>query len=166
VADPPRNPGEHCIFCKGKDACPARQEFAAQLSILRDPSALFFAADPVARRALWEKISHAMSVLGKAKDDIVAVAVRENLLIDGYHIGAGRGSREWALESEAKAALTALAVEKGLDPGVVEVTRIISPAEADKIIGKSKAVRERLEPLITKTEGKPTIVPDFHEPKK
>lgn len=159
VADPPLRPGRHCGFCRAKDTCKARQELAGQLSILTNPSGVFFAADPTSRKVMWEKIGHALSVLEKAKKDIIEVAVRESLPIEGYTIGPGKGSRSWASEADAVATMTAIAVEKGIDPSKIQVTRTISPAEAEGLFGKAKAVRERLEPITIKEEGKPTIVP-------
>ena len=161
VADPPLRPGKHCMFCAAKDACQARQEYGAQLSVIKSPAGVFFAGDPASRRVLWEKLNIAIKTLETAKEKIVGLMVSDrSVTMDGYEVGSGRGKRVWKNDDVAMAALMALVSEKGGDPEMVAPRKLVSPAEAEKLVGKAKKVQERLEPLIEKVPGDLTIVPE------
>lgn len=160
VADAPRRPGECCTFCGAKDACAARQAYGAQLSLITQPSQVFFSASPEDRKALWEKIGIAIKTLEKAKEQITQLMIADpKITMPGYEIGEGRGKREWKDPDQAKASLIAVALAKGLDPDCVEPRRLLSPNQADETFGKAKLVRETLEKIVKKIPGEPAIVP-------
>jgi len=159
VSDPPRRPGEHCGFCGAKDACAARQAYGAQLSLITQPAQVFFAGSPDDRKALWEKIGIALSVLGKAKEQITDLMKGDpSITMTGYQIGEGKGKREWIDPDQAKLAMHAIALEKGMDADVVEPRKLLSPSAAEDLFGKAKAVRERLEKIVKKIPGDPAVV--------
>ncbi len=160
VADAPRRPGDCCTFCGAKDNCLARQAYGAQLSLISQPSQVFFAGTPDERKALWEKISIAEKTLKTAKEQILQLMIADpKITMTGYMIGEGRAERKWKDPEQAKATLIALALQKGLDPEVIEPRKLVSPAQAEDLLGKGKAYREPMEKIIEKVPGGPAIVP-------
>jgi hypothetical protein len=70
---------------------------------------------------------------------------------DGYKLVEGRSTRAWQDEKQA-----AIVLESKLDKDVLYTQKLISPAQAEKLLKTDKTI---LLDLISKTEGKPTLVP-------
>lgn len=71
--------------------------------------------------------------------------------VPGYKLVAGRALRQWCSEAEAVTALDPL-----IPADQLFTRKIISPAQAEKILGKNNAV---LTSIVIRPEGKPTIAP-------
>ena len=69
---------------------------------------------------------------------------------DGYKLVEGRSTRSWQDENKA-----ALVLESKLDKEVLYTQKLISPAQAEKLLKSDKTI---LSELISKSEGKPTLV--------
>ena len=149
----PRIPGEkQCRWCKAKATCPA----------LYDMTAAIIGAD-------FEQLDEAAPV-GKLTDDqmrraltarplveswlaAIETLVKERLIngegFDGFKIVEGRSLRKWGNEQEAAATLTDLLHDDAY------TRKLISPAQAEKLLGKKK--KAEIEGLIIKPRGAPTI---------
>jgi hypothetical protein len=79
--------------------------------------------------------SYARNLLDAGKVDV-------NLL--GYKLVDGRTSRKWRNEEEARQVLE-MALEKA-----AYITKLVSPAQAEKLLGKQKKI---LDPLVEKSQG-------------
>jgi len=142
--------GEHCRFCPGRDSCEARNEQMANAYIedFEDGSG---GDVPNYKLAEWlEKIP----AIRQWCADIEARALSElqkGNPVGDYKLVAGRSSRSWADEAEAEKALRKKLKVKEIFP-----TKMISPSQAEKLLGKNNQV---LEGLVKRSQGKPTMVP-------
>ena len=72
-------------------------------------------------------------------------------MIEGYKLDRAKTNRRWVDDKQALQLMQKLTNES------VYTAKTISPAQALKILGDEN---EELNKLITKPEGKPTLVPD------
>lgn len=77
--------------------------------------------------------------------------------VPGFKLVQGRaGSRRWANEQEAEDMLKKLRLKKD----EMFTFKLISPTQAEKVLKSNPRKWERLQDLITKSEGKPAVVPE------
>jgi hypothetical protein len=166
--DAPLVPGEkQCANCKARHACPARngavvatQEAYGELT----SAAIVRAMTPAERGAWWARIIEARKRLQDIERLFHDTAVAEGLAVDGYRIGEGkRGYRVWTDAAQALARGRMLALETGKDPDDLAEQRVRSPAEFDKILGKSARVRQALDPITTQPPGNQTLLQNTRE---
>lgn len=155
LEDAPLLAGDHCAFCRARSSCPARAEITAGMVVLRSPLEAMRAMDPSQRRVIYERLAVALEQLGDVRAAIEEEALAGRLEIDGYQIGTGRRSRSWADEAVASAALLRLAHEYGKDPTALVKSVVSSPAEAERILGRS--AKTDLEELTVWRDGKPRL---------
>jgi hypothetical protein len=88
--------------------------------------------------------------------DALEAMAMETLLaggtVPGYKLVAGRSNRQWSNEVDAEKVLV-----DALAGGAYE-TKLLSPAKAEKALGKKRAAI--VETLIIKKEGAPTLAPE------
>lgn len=163
-----------CQFCPASGFCTARaQHLLGDLApldmvltqpeqVVADPSAVtvgLASPDALDETHLLAALAVAKSV-GKWLDSIEAYA--QNLAADGrplpgWKLVEGRGSRQWADEEAAA---------KFLKPKLKENTfekKLVSVAQAEKLLKHeplSPRFKNKLESLIVRREGKPTLVPE------
>lgn len=148
-------PGGHCRFCSAKAICSARVAEALKLfqNGMESPGVI---PD--------EQIPAILSTLEIAEDwikDIKAYAesaALRGVKWPGFKLVRGkRPNRRWADPEEAKAQL----LRSGFDPASFEETRLLSPGDVEKAIGKT-AFRAVLQDQghVTQGEGKLTLVPE------
>jgi len=166
-------PGQkQCMFCRAKATCPALRQFVSaqvmdDFEVLDDPNKTVLATPVV---PAGERLGAAVGALDMIRDWCNAVeAEAERLVLNGMTvIGSDnlpmkvvegkRGNRKWKDETMAESLLVGT-----LPPEKAYVKEIISPAAAEKLIGKGlkKAQREaRWAPfaeIITQSPGKPTV---------
>lgn len=149
--------GEHCVwgFCKARGICSQWRDVFLSLPIHTTIAAHIKNISPAERATLYENIKAAAAWCNTARDTIEAIAVNEGLEFEGYEIGTGRKTRTWAKpDEEVEAALKRLfEICKSGFP----IYEIVSPGEVEKILGKSKKVKEIINPLIMYVEGKPCL---------
>lgn len=155
--DAPRIAGEkQCRFCRAKASCEALKDVteAALMSDFDDldnmPKANTLTEEQM-RKALDAKplIESWLSAIEK----LVKTQLDDGNAFNGYKLVAGRSSRRWVNEEEAEAELIALLDEKAFAP-----KKIISPAQAEKVLGKKRA--GEISELIVKSSGAPTLAPE------
>lgn len=152
--DAPRVAGDWCRWCPASATCPA-QKAQAQAVVRADFTDLD--AAPPAPDTL--SIADIARVLEKADfvrkwlDAVEAQAkwsLEQGVEVPGWKLVAGRASRSWADEDIAADALQA----RGVDP---YTKKILSPAQAEKALGKAAA--KSIAALVVTTPGAPTIAP-------
>lgn len=151
--DAPRSPGEkQCQFCAVKATCPALEAFTRKIvggdfDNLDDPDAL---PD--------ERVSSALAakklILGwlDAVEQHVTERLESGKGFPGFKLVAGRSLRQWSDESKAEEVLSSLVGDDAF------TRKLVSPAQAEKLLGKAKAAD--IADLIVKPEGRPTIAPE------
>lgn len=171
--DPPFVPGEkQCRWCPAAATCPTRAERALRIAraefddiddalnkLMLDTSML--PARPLSNFGPGD-ISVILSVVDEIEQwckDIRAKGydiLRETggTGLPGWKLVEGRSVRAWNNEEEVETTLLAL----GYSEDDVYRKQLISPAQAETLLGKKKAASE-LGSLIAKRPGKPTLAP-------
>lgn len=147
----PRTASEKaCQWCPAAPTCPElhRQELAiAQHE--------FAVADQMTVEQIAQVLSRAKMVAGliKAVKRHAIQMLRLGQEVPGFKLVEGKRNRMWTDELEARRLL-----ETEFDVDEIAPRKLISPAQAEKLLGKKEA-KERLAGLIGKPEGEPTIAP-------
>lgn len=150
--------GEHCRFCRAKALCRARAEFNASIDTSKSPELL---SD--------EEIG---LILTKAQDlkawvsdleEYALGAILNGKMIPGWKVVEGRSTRQFADTDKAFEILK----QNGIDEAMLYERKPITLTNVEKLLGKAK-FNELLKEYVTKSEGKPTLVPesDKREPLK
>jgi hypothetical protein len=152
--DAPRTPGDkQCMFCKAKASCPALLKFTQEIIIaefddlddLQDPNKL--------SNAQIKKVLEGKKLIESwlsAVESSVFAKLMNGEKFKGFKLVEGRSLRQWANESAAQVALLSLR-----DENEVFTKKLISPAQAEKLLGKKEA--KQIQDLIIKPQGKPTL---------
>jgi hypothetical protein len=159
LPDAPRKPGEkQCRFCKHRRHSPELAEHnQAEVTGLFEPIEEVV-ANPLEVRvvadadvpALLPKLDLIEGWCRGIRERAWAIACRGELA--GYKFVAGRSTRKWDNEEAVIEMLRAA----GRDPAELLETRLISPAQAEKVLGKKDPV---LLEHVVKPPGKPTLAP-------
>lgn len=150
--DAPRVPGEtQCRWCKAKATCPA-------LKKMTDDSVMQFFDEPLEslnEDDLKTALDNKKLIVGwlDAVEDLVKQRLTDGEGFPGYKLVAGRSTRSWANEADASVALL-----ERMEHDDAFVTKIITPAQAEKKLGKAKA--KDIQDLIAVSTGNPTLVPE------
>jgi hypothetical protein len=153
--DAPRTPGEkQCRWCAHKANCP---ELAAHSMAVAQEG--FDAVDDVADLSL-EKVGEILSKFDMIENWIKAVrdrayrSLEKGEEVPGWKLVAGRrGTRKWSDDLAAEMALRKVRKIKVAD---ILPPKLISPAQAEKLIGKDHKI---LAEMVVQSDGKPTIAP-------
>jgi hypothetical protein len=152
--DAPRTPSDKaCQWCKAKATCKALLDHTHKI-IMHD----FDELDNIKPDTLTDKEIKVIldnAKLIKSWLDAVESHVFDKLNdgqdFDGYKLVEGRSTRAWLNEDTAAQVL----LKSGLEPDTLYTKKLISPAQAEKVLKKDKTI---LSELISKGEGKPTLV--------
>ena len=138
------------MWCNAKETCDLWR--GAVLTVPQNVSvaAHLQSLSPSDRGKLYQNVLAAQTWINKARANIEAFAIEHGgAQIDGYEVVDARANRVWSDDEQAKAAMLDLCAVKGIDAdNVVVPEAVIGPAAADKLFGKGKIVRERLDHLV------------------
>jgi hypothetical protein len=155
--DAPRVPGEkQCRFCRAKASCAALQKMTQDV-IMADFDDLDNA--PKANTLTDAQMRRALEAKPVIEGWLGAIEglVRERLSnggeFPGYKLVEGRSNRQWENVEEAEQLLDEL-----IGPDLAFTRKIISPAQAEKVLGKKRA--GEIADLIVKPLGSPTLAPE------
>jgi hypothetical protein len=152
-------PGDQqCHWCRARDICPARRSVVASVPSHVSVPDYLKSITAEKRGDFFSRLHIAESWIRNAIEACTYFALAENMQFEGYEKGYGRKSREWADDPAVLAKLRSLAMDNGKDPESLEKHEIVSVAEAEKVFGKSKAMREKLAALINEVPGKEKLV--------
>lgn len=151
----PRTPHEKaCEWCKAKPTCPEQRALVESVILIgfdaldtHSPAMPDKLTDAQLRQALEHKkliVSWLDSV-----ESLITERLEAGEAFDGFKLVAGRSLRKWADEESAAPQLVELLGEKA------HTQTLISPAQAEKVLGKAKA--KLVADLIVKPEGRPTL---------
>jgi len=152
--DAPRVPGEkQCQWCKAKAACPALLELShkvigADFDNLCD-------ADRISDKQMREVLDYKKLILSwlDAIEQTVTDRLTSGQAFEGYKLVEGRSLRQWANDETAAAALSEMLTEEEMFS-----RKMITPAQAEKLLGKKNA--GMLEGIVVKPTGAPTLAPE------
>lgn len=158
-ADGPRAAGDHCRFCPIKATCETRAAWIAG-SISEDAGIEGFEAlatvSPAERLAgHLARVQAIRDWCASVEQEAHAWLIRGDKL-PGWKLVAGRaGDRAWSDEQTAEATLVNNGVPRD---HLFTQPKLKSVAQIEKLLPKD--ARGVLAPLITRSEGKPTIAPE------
>ena len=144
-------PGSHCKFCGIKATCRARAEEALELAKYE------FAPPATLENAeIAEMLGKVRKLLDWSKDvnSYVLEEALKGTKFEGYKLVAGRGTRSITDMDKAEAALT-----DAMYFDIYKPKEMLTLTALEKDLGK-KVVAEVIGKLITKSEGKPALVPE------
>lgn len=161
-------PGEkQCRFCKAKAGCPALLAEVTEVVGGKPATAEDFAQfAPDAADELGSAgdnyLSMAMAKVGLVEDWCKAIRaeVERRLLrgdtVPGYKLVEGKlGNRQWISQDEAEAAMKSMRLKQD----EMYERKLISPTAAEKVLKQNPAKWEKLQKLITRNPGKPSVAP-------
>jgi len=162
-------PGEkQCRFCRAKAICPAlREEIMLNVggethSPATPEDFAAFVPIEVDMQVSDNYLPIAMSKVGLVEDWCKAVrAETERRLlagqkVDGWKLVEGRrGNRAWADEAEAEATLKSFRLRQD----EMYEMKLVSPTKAEKLLKDSPKRWAKIEPLLVRSEGKPSVAP-------
>jgi hypothetical protein len=162
----PRHAGEWCRWCPAMAVCPEAREKALESAKLEfgEPDELGVSSVV----GVGEVSSLTGEALAKAMRDVkyleayarqvkahAMTEAREGRLPD-WKIVASRPQRSWVSQDEARMVLSALF---DLDEDEIAPRRLVSPAQAEKLIGGGKKTRDQITKLTEKTSKGVTLAP-------
>lgn len=157
-------PGEkQCRFCRAKSTCPALLAEVTN-AVGGEPATAEdfaqFAPIKVDDGVGDNYLSMAMDKVGLVEDWCKAVRAEierrllQGLLVPGYKLVEGKqGNRKWADEAQAEAAMKSMR----LKTDEMYERKLISPTAAEKMLKKTPAKWEKLQKLIVRNPGKPSV---------
>lgn len=163
------DPGEkQCRFCRAKAVCPALREDVmlnvggeAYSPATAEEFAQFLPIQ-VDMQVGDNYLPIAMSKVGLVEDWCKAVRaeVERRLLagqkVDGWKLVEGRrGNRAWANEADAEAQLKSFRLRQD----EMYEMKLLSPTKVEKLLKDSPKRWAKVEPLLTRSEGKPSVAP-------
>ncbi len=147
-------PGEHCRFCQHGGKCRALTKMCTEYL---DTHGLRVALPVLAPHEVADVLRMEPMItlwLKKVKEQAMTTLMNGDEL-PGYKLVEGKlGNRKWSSEQAVFEKLTGM----GYDEKDITETKVLSPAQMDKAIGKKKA-EELLEEFIERAPGAPTIAP-------
>jgi len=154
----PRVAGEsQCRWCKAKPNCPElmRLTESALVADFTDISVSPKSPDKLSVRDLRFALDNKKLIISwlDAVEDLAFERLSEGEHFAGYKLVHGRSSRSWA---DLQVATSVLVEELG--NAAYSAPKLITVAQAEKTFGKKKI--GLLDGLVSKHEGKPTMVPE------
>lgn len=152
----PRVPGEkQCQWCKAKATCPALNKLTESTLMTSFDNLETSKPETLTDEQLRIALDNKKLILAwfDAIETIVTDRLTGGNAFNGYKLVEGRSNRAWRDEDATAKALIGV-----IDMDKLYISKLISPAQAEKELGKSRA--ELLEDLITKPVGAPTLVPE------
>lgn len=149
--------GDHCKFCPAKAKCPAVREMVVDTTGID-----FEILDGGDSEA--DQLAGILPRLDQIEDWLKATRARALALLEagtpipGYKLVQGRrGARAW---TDSKAAEALLKEKFRLPVDDIYTKEVISPTAAEKLLAKESPRRwAQLTPLVTQSEGRPSVVP-------
>ena len=152
--DAPRTAGEkQCQWCKAKGNCPALMKLTETTLCSSFDNLDLVNPDRLTDDVITNVLSNKKLILAwlDAVEDTVVDRLKLGGEFEGYKLVSGKSNRAWGNEADAAEALIGVLKDE------LYTHKIISPTQAEKLLGKSNA--HLLDGLVVKPEGAPTIAP-------
>ena len=160
-----RVPGSHCDYCLARPTCVQAAQHAlntAQLEFDDDFEEVIKTEDSFPTDLTIEQIAKILPHLDTMEKwistirDYAYAKAMNGTAVPGFKLIEGRaGARRWAADDSSEAAL----LEAGLDMEQIYEEKMISPTQAEKLLGKEKAAKLLEDGVIEQPIGKPKLVP-------
>lgn len=150
----PRVPGEkQCEFCKAKATCPALAKHTQDIIISDFDDCEPMPLDKLTVDQMAKALANKKLIVSwlDAIEKVAVESLRDGREFPGFKLVAGRSLRKWEDEDTAAAVLIELIGDDAYE------RTLLTPAKAEKLLGKKKAAD--IQGLIVKPEGAPTLAP-------
>jgi hypothetical protein len=156
--NPPRTPFAHCDWC-GDYPCTAVKAMSrsAGSQMIRVEQSGIENVDDEQLQDL-AVIARKLEKASKAVKGEIGRRLANGVELSRWVLRPGRSTRIWTDDSEAESALAEACALKKKPVSELYESKLISPAKADKLLGKSKAVTDLLSGVTMKKEGRLTPV--------
>lgn len=148
-----------CRFCKAKDDCPALQQQILH-DVFGDYDDLDTAKPRTVEHAEVAALLPKLDMIEKWCNSVRARAYEDlenGVPVPGWKLVTGKGgNRTWSDDEKAEEAMRSMHLKRD----EMYVSKVISPSQAEKLLSTSKRRWNRLQALITRSEGKPTLAPE------
>lgn len=148
--DAPLVPGDHCRWCAASAVCPALHEKATEMAKLEFRQELTY--DPVKLKAALDA-REAIKAWVKALDEFAYNEAMHGRCPPGYKLVEKRANRKWRSDKDAEHTFG-----DQFSDDIYEPRTIKSPAQVEKIIGKTEFAR--FEHLAVKESSGFTLAPE------
>lgn len=163
------NPSDDtCRWCKAKSFCPALRSFVLStvsddfVEISQDIAPQLASAEERIKNADNAHVSNCLKAVDLIENWCTAVRARaESELLKGHDVPGfklvkGRqGARSWTDEAEAEKALKSMRLKQD----EMYSFKLISPTTAEKVLKDTPKRWNKLQALITRSDGKPSVAP-------
>ena len=154
--NPPQTPFGHCDWCQHYPcgAVKAMSRSAGTAMISAEQTGIEHVDDEQLQDLAI--IARKLEKAAKAVKGEIGRRLANGVELSRWVLRPGRSKRVWIDESEAEDALAQACMLKKKPVSELFESKMISPAKADKLLGKSKAVTDLLKNVVMKREGKLT----------
>lgn len=149
--NPPRYANDNCVYCAKFDSCP--------VIAVRGQKAMTKMQGLDIERSTTDELGELFTMFGELKQLIGAVEkqmvlnLKEGQPSKNWQLVEGAKRRVWTDEGDAEDVLSKICEEKGIDKNDLYEMKFVSPAQAEKLVGKAKAVREAMQNVIMSKHG-------------
>lgn len=153
--DAERSAGEdQCKFCRAKATCPTLKKLADDVVLQHFDDCDPTNPDKLTDRQLKEAMDKKKLIVSwlDAVEKLVKDKLDSGEGFTGYKLVAGRNMRSWTDETDADETLRTLLGDDRY------VTKLLTPAAAEKTLGKTKA--KGIQTLIATNQGQPALAPE------
>ncbi len=143
------NAGDHCLFCKVKATCRKRAEY--NLELARYDFEMPARLSDTEISVILSRADNLISWVNDVKEYALQSAL-SGTKYDGYKVVEGKANRRYTDEGTVASVVS----DAGFDPyekkllGITAMTQLLGKQKFDELLGE----------LISKPQGKPTLVPD------
>lgn len=160
------NPSEKsCRFCKARATCRALAKYNYELSLSRFDDLEAPLEVSVPERLTPDEIAALLPRLPLLKswanevEEYATSVLAQGGVVPGYKLVEGRSLRQWEPDEDIVAECL---IEIGMAPDSIFTRKLVSPSQAEKLLGKAKA--GEIADLVVKPRGKPSLAPE-HDPR-
>lgn len=105
----------------------------------------------------WTKKAKKVKKVAGDLEAEVARRILSGQVVPGFYMGNGRKSRSWTDEEDAIKALKMICADRKINPTQLFKQSFVSVAQAEKIVGKSGAVREIMQTVVLTKQSNGTL---------
>jgi hypothetical protein len=148
--NPPRRPCEYCNYCADFPCVAVESKTALIKKEIGEVPIDSLTVDQAGD--LYERFGELKQFIG-ALERAMVLSLKEGQPSENWELVEGARRRTWTDEDDAEAVLKVICKQKGIDPMDLYQMKFVSPSQAEKLVGKAKAVREAIANVVMYKHG-------------
>jgi hypothetical protein len=151
-----------CQWCRAAAVCPKRHAEQVDLAKREFSDPMMMSLDDILM--VLDKADRIEDFIAKCREHVKGLLAIDHKSVPGWKRVLGRSNRKWRDEKKALAAAKKV---KGVDLDEIAPRSFISPAEADKVLGKEFTSKHAFVPdngkihLVPESDKRPALTADF-----